>query len=49
MFVAVDNLNFSYINGKPVLRDVSLSLEKGETLAVVGASGCGNRLDEGQR
>jgi ABC-type nitrate/sulfonate/bicarbonate transport system ATPase subunit len=41
MFVTVDNLNFSYVDGKPVLRDISISLEKGETLAVVGASGCG--------
>ncbi len=41
MFVTVQNLNFSYVEGTPVLRDVSFVLEKGQTLAVVGASGCG--------
>jgi ABC-type bacteriocin/lantibiotic exporter with double-glycine peptidase domain len=41
MFVSVNQLDFSYANGKTVLRDVSVSLDKGETLAIVGASGCG--------
>jgi ABC-type nitrate/sulfonate/bicarbonate transport system ATPase subunit len=41
MFVSVNNLDFSFANGKSVLRDISVSLNKGETLAVVGASGCG--------
>ena len=34
------NLNFAY-NGAPVLRDVSLHIPQGKTLAVVGATGSG--------
>ncbi len=34
------NLNFAY-NGVPVLRDVSLRIPQGKTLAVVGATGSG--------
>ena len=34
------NLNFSY-NGRPTLRDVSLSIPKGKTVAIVGATGSG--------
>ena len=34
------NLNFAY-NGTPVLRDVSLHIPQGKTLAVVGATGSG--------
>jgi ABC-type nitrate/sulfonate/bicarbonate transport system ATPase subunit len=41
MFVSVNQLDFSYANGKTVLRDISVSLDKGQTLAIVGASGCG--------
>lgn len=36
------NVNFSYDGDKPqVLRDVSLHIEAGKTLAIVGHSGCG--------
>ena len=41
MFVSVSNLDFSYVDGSPVLRGISLGVRKGETLAIVGASGCG--------
>src|SRR5436309_15663218 len=34
------NLNFSY-NGVPVLRNVSLSIAQGKTVAIVGATGSG--------
>ena len=35
------NLEFSYAEGIPVLRNVSLQVERGEHLAVTGESGCG--------
>ena len=38
--LVVDNLTFSYGDG-PVLHDVSFTLHKGETIALVGASGSG--------
>lgn len=41
MFVELKDITFSYIKGKRVLNDVSFSLNKGETLAIVGASGSG--------
>ncbi len=33
-----------YFNGRPVLRDVNLYLERGETVAVIGRSGCGKSV-----
>ncbi len=36
-----DHVFFSYSNGKDVLRDVNLSLEKGKTYALVGPTGGG--------
>ncbi len=41
MFIDSQHINFSYTKEKTVLNDISLSLAKGETLAIVGASGCG--------
>ena len=38
--VEIRNLTFGY-NGRPVLRDVSLSVAPGQTLAIVGATGSG--------
>ena len=35
------NVTFGYRPDKPVLRDLSLTIHRGETLAVVGASGAG--------
>ena len=35
------NLNFSYLPGTPVLRDVSLSIPAGSSLAIVGPTGSG--------
>ncbi len=37
----VQNINFTYPNGKQALTDVSLTLEKGKTTAIVGLSGAG--------
>jgi len=39
--VVFENVGFAYEPGKPVLRDISLRLEAGRTLAVVGPSGAG--------
>ncbi len=36
-----DRVHFEYFPGRPVLRDISLRIEFGEALALVGASGCG--------
>ena len=39
--VSFENVSFAYGDGRPVLRDVSLSVRPGETVALVGPSGCG--------
>ena len=39
--IAFDSVSFSYLRGEPVLKDVSLTIEKGEKVAVVGATGAG--------
>ena len=37
----VNNISFSYHIEKPLLKDISLTLKKGEHLCVMGESGCG--------
>jgi subfamily B ATP-binding cassette protein MsbA len=39
--ISLENVNFSYADGKPVLQGVSLSIEAGKTVALVGQSGAG--------
>jgi ATP-binding cassette subfamily B protein len=39
--ITFDQVNFSYIEGQPVLKGISFTLEKGKTLALVGATGAG--------
>ena len=39
--LVIDGVSFQYTPQQPVLRDISLSIEFGETLAVVGPNGCG--------
>lgn len=41
MLVKFDKVQKSYPGGRPVLRDVSLSLDRGQTLALTGESGSG--------
>ncbi|MFP7493126.1 dipeptide/oligopeptide/nickel ABC transporter ATP-binding protein [Terribacillus saccharophilus] len=58
MIVEINNLKKSYHPGKLAVNDVSLSIDKGESLGLVGESGCGKstlarcllgveRIDEG--
>jgi len=37
----VENISFSYSDGEPVLKDLSLNIHKGEKVALVGTSGGG--------
>ncbi|MDE5545045.1 MAG: ABC transporter ATP-binding protein/permease [Malacoplasma sp.] len=39
--VEIKNLNFSYIPEKPVLKNVSISADPGQTIAIVGPTGSG--------
>jgi len=39
--IEIRNVSFSYVEGTPVLRDVSLRVEKGQTVALVGPTGAG--------
>lgn len=36
-----DNINFSYLPNQPVLHDISFTVKKGETVAIVGSTGSG--------
>ncbi len=39
--IEFENVSFSYQEGEPVLQDVSFTVEKGETVAIVGLTGAG--------
>ncbi|WP_170390206.1 ABC transporter ATP-binding protein [Ruegeria arenilitoris] len=41
MLLEIQNIHKTYPRGRPVLNDVSLSLERGQTLAITGESGSG--------
>lgn len=41
MLLNIDNIQKSYPGGRPVLKGVSLTLDKGQTLALTGESGSG--------
>jgi len=39
--IEVDDVNFAYVKGKDVLRDISMQINKGQVTAFIGPSGCG--------
>ncbi len=39
--IVFDHVDFCYEEGKPILRDINLKVEKGRTVAIVGESGAG--------
>ena len=39
--VSINHLTYSYIKNKPVVKDFSLDIEKGEYVSLVGHNGCG--------
>ena len=39
--VELEGVTFSYVRGVPILRDVSLKIERGELLFVIGPNGGG--------
>ncbi|MEE0966141.1 MAG: ABC transporter ATP-binding protein [Bacilli bacterium] len=39
--IEIDNINFSYDQNNPLIEDFSLSVRSGETIAIVGPTGCG--------
>ena len=40
--IQVSHLNKTYSNGLEVLRDVNVTIQKGEVISVIGPSGTGN-------
>lgn len=40
-FIRFQNVSFSYIKGKNILKDINFSLKKGESLGIIGATGSG--------
>lgn len=40
-FISIDDLSKEYLNDKPVIRDLSLTVTSGEFVSLLGASGCG--------
>jgi len=39
--IAFDSVSKTYADGTPAVRDLSLNIEKGETIVLLGSSGCG--------
>jgi ABC-type Mn2+/Zn2+ transport system ATPase subunit len=41
--VELEGVTFSYVRGVPILRDVSLRIERGELLFVIGPNGAASQ------
>lgn len=39
--VTIDHVNFSYVEDKPLIQDLHLSVKSGQRVAIVGPTGCG--------
>ncbi len=39
--ISVENVSFSYLKDRQILKDISFQINKGETVALLGANGCG--------
>ncbi len=39
--VDVENVNFSYVENKPLIQDLNISVKPGQRVAIVGPTGCG--------
>lgn len=39
--ISIDNISFAYTEGREVLRNISIDIKKGQTIALVGQSGSG--------
>jgi phosphate transport system ATP-binding protein len=39
--IEIDDVNFAYVKGTDVLRDITMDIRKGEVTALIGPSGCG--------
>ena len=39
--ISIENINFSYDKNKELIKDFSLTIKKGERIAIVGPTGCG--------
>ena len=39
--VAIDHVDFSYVEDKPLIQDLHLSVKSGQRVAIVGPTGCG--------
>ncbi|MBQ7381142.1 MAG: ABC transporter ATP-binding protein [Clostridia bacterium] len=40
-YLRFEHVSFAYHEGKPILKDIDFSLEKGQTLGIIGATGSG--------
>ncbi len=40
-YITLDDISFSYVPDKPLLENISLKVEKGQRIAIVGPTGCG--------